>query len=91
MQALFQSTPPVWGATLYLSYVTVGYHLFQSTPPVWGATGHGLDPADVVAISIHAPRVGGDGRAGVALAAGAISIHAPRVGGDVYVLYFFGQ
>ena len=36
--ALFQSTPPVWGATPE-EEVRVKGKLFQSTPPVWGATG----------------------------------------------------
>ena len=58
----FQSTPPVWGATSsspLMSFMV----LFQSTPPVWGATaavaavGHLPE-----AISIHAPRVGGDSK-----------------------------
>ena len=56
--------------------------MFQSTPPAWGATG-----ADVVAgrggaVSIHAPRVGGDVNQFQARRAGVVSIHAPRVGGD---------
>ena len=34
--------------------------LFQSTRPVWGATHGVLDRADLVSISIHAPRVGRD-------------------------------
>ena len=43
----------------------------------------GLALHDTAAISIHAPRVGGDGRkAGVPVDAALISIHAPRVGGD---------
>ena len=34
----FQSTPPVWGATVeLLEYIEQS--VFQSTPPVWGATG----------------------------------------------------
>ncbi len=33
----FQSTPPVWGATLALSALECR-EIFQSTPPVWGAT-----------------------------------------------------
>ena len=33
----FQSTRPVWGATIY-DAVTVGSSVFQSTRPVWGAT-----------------------------------------------------
>ena len=36
----FQSTRPVWGATLQPQYV-VGVDIFQSTRPVWGATRSG--------------------------------------------------
>ena len=57
---------------------------FQSTPPVWGATKVTNIMADgSICISIHAPRVGGDGSLGRGLLRLAlISIHAPRVGGD---------
>ena len=34
----FQSTRPVWGATLTGLYFDLTYSLFQSTRPVWGAT-----------------------------------------------------
>ena len=56
----FQSTLPVWGATL-LSQAVSGTAEFQSTLPVWGATGKLLELAGLVDdISIHAPRVGSD-------------------------------
>ena len=42
----------------------------------------GLDNLGGKAISIHAPREGGDPVAGSALHIGLISIHAPREGGD---------
>ena len=35
---LFQSTPPVWGATLSRDILGWNCSVFQSTPPVWGAT-----------------------------------------------------
>ena len=35
---VFQSTRPVWGATLQIHFLTVSW-MFQSTRPVWGATG----------------------------------------------------
>ena len=58
-RALFQSTLPVWGATRgLLSDVEVAE--FQSTLPVWGATRIEEIAGAVVAISIHAPRVGSD-------------------------------
>ena len=34
----FQSTRPVWGATMVLPFVSRVFPLFQSTRPVWGAT-----------------------------------------------------
>jgi len=56
---VFQSTPPVWGATLMICKDNL-MSLFQSTPPVWGATlALHLFPC-VLCVSIHAPRVGSD-------------------------------
>ena len=55
----FQSTPPVWGATLFPPR-SASLWTFQSTPPVWGATIHHVEHGGVAGISIHAPRVGGD-------------------------------
>ena len=60
----FQSTLPVWGATVgrNLSLLMI---LFQSTLPVWGATSEtGVIEIGGQAISIHAPRVGSDGTDG---------------------------
>ena len=34
---IFQSTPPVWGATFVMG-LALKKDAFQSTPPVWGAT-----------------------------------------------------
>ena len=57
----FQSTLPVWGATIG---VPLGFEAFQfqSTLPVWGATLITIDRDKFsTVISIHAPRVGSDG------------------------------
>ena len=55
----FQSTLPVWGATLS-GVLALWLVRFQSTLPVWGATANrGVLPT-LGAISIHAPRVGSD-------------------------------
>ena len=55
---------------------------FQSTPPARGATqGERIDN-DTIAISIHAPREGGDCCHRLFLPCWVISIHAPREGGD---------
>ena len=55
----FQSTLPVWGATLARSAVST-LTGFQSTLPVWGATLALGAFTTKVRISIHAPRVGSD-------------------------------
>ena len=55
---------------------------FQSTPPARGATLLVLISFAVGAISIHAPREGGDTCAYRVVELLEISIHAPREGGD---------
>ena len=56
---LFQSTPPMQGATASVSGNT-GTKLFQSTPPMQGATaGVGIRPHHT-GVSIHAPYAGSD-------------------------------
>ena len=55
----FQSTRPVWGATLSLLNVFKSLR-FQSTRPVWGATQVVFYFFTSPVISIHAPRVGRD-------------------------------
>ena len=56
---LFQSTRPVWGATISRGAVSV-FTEFQSTRPVWGATIKAWRKGIHDAISIHAPRMGRD-------------------------------
>ena len=58
-QAIFQSTPPAWGATQY-SQRSRPSDTFQSTPPAWGATDLASDRICECFISIHAPRMGSD-------------------------------
>ncbi len=56
----FQSTLPVWGATLETGSSLV-CDIFQSTLPVWGATRLVWEHwKQFMGISIHAPRVGSD-------------------------------
>ena len=57
----FQSTLPAWGATTRRKW---NYHHspFQSTLPAWGATYYDDYLHLTDAISIHAPRMGSDGR-----------------------------
>ena len=79
----FQSTLPVWGATASSFDKNATAQQFQSTLPVWGATQLGQRPAHSQPISIHAPRVGSDGRKDHRpCERPQISIHAPRVGSD---------
>ena len=58
----FQSTLPVWGATL-LPLNLLNLLRFQSTLPVWGATRSKRWADRMLLISIHAPRVGSDKKA----------------------------
>ena len=79
---LFQSTRPVWGATVK-DDMSIGFYPFQSTRPVWGATTYQDLTALGDNISIHAPRVGRDALNAVLPGNHRqISIHAPRVGRD---------
>ena len=55
----FQSTPPAWGATT-VTAVPPASAVFQSTPPARGATTYSKADSIRAAISIHAPREGGD-------------------------------
>ena len=56
----FQSTLPLWGATLQLIHAKRQMIEFQSTLPLWGATVVVDSVALAVPISIHAPLVGSD-------------------------------
>ena len=55
---------------------------FQSTPPARGATARVRSLMELMRISIHAPREGGDYVFAASNKTAAISIHAPREGGD---------
>ena len=78
----FQSTPPARGATT-VTAVPPASAVFQSTPPARGATTYSKADSIRAAISIHAPREGGDIRESDRLCRQThISIHAPREGGD---------
>ena len=57
----FQSTHPAWGGTTGSS-VKAGSKVFQSTHPAWGGTLDDRFARPRLAISIHPPRVGWDGR-----------------------------
>ena len=77
----FQSTLPVWGATVGqgLNFQSVGISIHA---PRVGSDPNAESPGGNQPISIHAPRVGSDeGREALQGLVG-ISIHAPRVGSD---------
>ena len=56
---IFQSTHPVWDATITSASERTP-HIFQSTHPVWDATADGRESHDSDQISIHASRMGCD-------------------------------
>ena len=56
----FQSTPPVWGATSGALQWNKWRTYFNPRPPCGGRRSTASGAHEVVIISIHAPRVGGD-------------------------------
>ena len=78
---LFQSTRPVWGATLHPRRRRCAGGISIHAPRV-GRDKGGLGAVLVLVISIHAPRVGRDVLKECLETTFAISIHAPRVGRD---------
>ena len=58
---IFQSTPPVWGATTCRSEIILEIDISIHAPRVGGATQRTTWGGQDCYISIHAPRVGGDG------------------------------
>ena len=78
----FQSTQPKRAAT-YVKSISYRDAIFQSTQPEWAATRIFSLLVLLYAISIHAARVGCDGRLFTASKPRYISIHAARVGCDI--------
>ena len=81
MTLIFQSTLPVWGATLGPISKPYIFCISIHAPRV-GSDGILYPYSKVMKISIHAPRVGSDITACNDGRYGRISIHAPRVGSD---------
>ena len=81
----FNPRPPRGGRHTRCASLICQYQ-FQSTPPARGATNTLCDTGDINAISIHAPREGGDSKIRSDRAKVDISIHAPREGGDLRVM-----
>ena len=84
---IFQSTPPVWGATERQSASAYDMDISIHAPRVGGDDYLKRGWNVYSTISIHAPRVGGDIEKLGILADFYISIHAPRVGGDLFELH----
>ena len=79
----FQSTLPVWGATIVPDTPAAFVLDFNPRSPCGERREVRFAPmADWPHISIHAPRVGSDRGNIASTAPGNISIHAPRVGSD---------
>ena len=79
---LFQSTRPVWGATLARSVASVAPHHFNPRAPCGARRLEKQRARRMGRISIHAPRVGRDTVFCPPPRLRPISIHAPRVGRD---------
>ena len=78
----FQSTLPVWGATIVSQRRGMIGIVFQSTLPVWGATIPVLSALCVRTFQSTLPVWGATGRRAQMDIRKFISIHAPRVGSD---------
>ena len=78
----FQSTRPVWGATLQVAQAIKGYALFQSTRPVWGATLRRGSHSSSTPFQSTRPVWGATFVTLTMTCSDYISIHAPRVGRD---------
>ena len=82
IKKIFQSTLPVWGATLGLPDTVEIVDISIHAPRVGSDQVMIEAAAQTMGISIHAPRVGSDDGTIYALPQRFISIHAPRVGSD---------
>ena len=80
---IFQSTLPVWGATIRHGGGLHRVHISIHAPRV-GSDDNRVFPGRLRGISIHAPRVGSDADTVRVLCVLIISIHAPRVGSDQF-------
>ena len=80
----FNPRPPCGGRPLRTALVDSA-PAFQSAPPVRGATVLAAPHHAGLAVSIRAPRAGGDEQALLAMAEHRqVSIRAPRAGGDIH-------
>ncbi len=82
---MFQSTPPVRGATRQQRSRWIGQLVSIHAPRAGGDVILMLGQRTVL-VSIHAPRAGGDDTLRRLLPLHKVSIHAPRAGGDMRIL-----
>ena len=81
---IFQSTPPMQGATILHIPSLLFLYYFNPRPLCRGRHKEIPSNKQVTNISIHAPYAGGDGSQGPGFTVRPrISIHAPYAGGDV--------
>ena len=80
---IFQSTHPVWGATVWAARLLAAYRKFQSTHPVWGATSNTSMIGFKVGFQSTHPVWGATMTLIIDQLNSDISIHAPRVGCDI--------
>ena len=79
---MFQSTLPVWGATSGAGCLRIGGECFNPRSPCGERLEMLRATHAAMQVSIHAPRVGSDGREHIGVRLIRVSIHAPRVGSD---------
>ena len=86
--ATFQSTLPVWGATI-MDWKQIDIETFQSTLPVWGATYLSRSLGHLAQFQSTLPVWGATCYFEQYERGKKISIHAPRVGSDIVAIDFF--
>ncbi len=81
---IFQSTPPMRGATIYIVFLAHPGKYFNPRPPC-GERPYGYKKIKIKdGISIHAPHAGSDSLTVFIISLLKISIHAPHAGSDVF-------
>ena len=85
--SVFQSTLPVWGATIFDMGTRFIWWISIHAPRVGSDHTFATHLQYLHIISIHAPRVGSDCLPRRRQTAQGISIHAPRVGSDRFVVH----
>ena len=82
----FNPRPPRGGRRASGSPSTARSRCFNPRPPRGGRPDRLHGHADVIRVSIHAPRAEGDGSGGEYVGLESVSIHAPRAEGDLVAI-----